>query len=129
MVVRSRTGLVNASKKNFLYFPIWFYFFLIIFCLNRYWLRPTGNVILDGWLNDLLCLPILLELVQFSMRIIVRKNYTLSIFQMIVSIVYCSVLFEFILPQYSTIYKSDIIDIFCYAIGGFTWNFYLKENQ
>jgi hypothetical protein len=129
MVIRSRTGLEGIYKKTLLLFPYWFYIFLCIFLVNRYRLRPTGNILLDGWLNDLLCVPILLELVQFSMRIIFRKNYTLSTFQMLVSVVYCSVLFESILPKYSSAYQSDFIDIICYTIGGFTWSFYLNKRR
>lgn len=129
MVIRSRSRLINASKKIISLFPIWFYLFSVIFCVNRYCFRPTGNYILDGWLNDFLCLPILLELVQYSMRIIVRKNYTLSAFQTIVSILYCSALFEYILPKYSTDYHADIIDVFCYIIGGFIWLTILNKNQ
>jgi hypothetical protein len=97
--------------------------------INRYYLRPTGNIFLDGWLNDLLCLPILLELVQLSMRFIVAKNYVLSKFQLIVSIVYCSLLFEYFLPIQSAAFYSDPIDVICYTIGGLLWNFILNKDQ
>jgi hypothetical protein len=129
MDVRSRTGLERILKKSFFLFPYWFYIFSIIFWVNRYWLRPVGNALFDNWLNDLLCLPILLELVQFSMRIILRKKYTLSTFQMLVSVVYCSILFEYILPQNSSAYKADIIDIICYSIGGLFWRYCLNKKK
>lgn len=115
-------------KKRILFFPIWFYLILFIFSMNRYFFRPTGNAFLDGWLNDLLCLPILLELVQVSLRLLVRKNYTLSYFQVIVSIIYCSLLFEYFLPRNSTSFCSDPIDVLCYIIGGLVWKFNLNKT-
>jgi hypothetical protein len=120
---------MNLLKKRILLFPLWFHLILFVFLINRYYLRPTGNIFLDGWLNDLLCLPILLELVQLSMRFIVAKNYVLSKFQLIVSIVYCSLLFEYFLPIQSAAFYSDPIDVICYTIGGLLWNFILNKDQ
>lgn len=120
---------MNLLLKRIILFPIWFYLILFIFILNRYCFRPTGNIFLDGWLNDLLCIPILLELVQVSMQLIIRKNYVLNKFQVIISIIYCSLLFEYFLPIYSNTFCSDPIDVICYLIGGIFWKFILNKQQ
>lgn len=120
---------MNLLKKRILLFPLWFHLILFVSLINRYCLRPTGNLFLDGWLNDLLCLPILLELVQISMQFIVAKNYVLSKFQLIVSILYCSLLFEYFLPNQSTAFYSDPIDVICYIFGGLSWYFILNRDQ
>lgn len=120
---------MNILLKRIVLFPIWFYLILFAFLLNRYYFKPTGNVFLDGWLNDLFCLPILLELSQISMQLVVRKNYTLSKFQLIISIVYCSILFEYFLPRNYPAFYADPIDILCYIIGGLFWFFILNKYQ
>jgi len=126
MVIRCRTGIVKRIADILALFPIWFYLFLFVFIINRYLIRPSEIQFIDGYLNDLLCLPILLQLVQVCMKLIVNKNYVLSLFQTIVAIIYCSVLFEIILPKYSNHYISDIYDTICYLSGGITWKFLLN---
>jgi hypothetical protein len=126
MVIRCRTGIVKRIADILALFPIWFYLFLFVFIINRYLIRPSEIQFIDGYLNDLLCLPILLQLVQVCMKLIVNKNYMLSLFQTIVAIIYCSVLFEIILPKYSNHYISDIYDTICYLSGGITWKFLLN---
>lgn len=129
MVICRRTRIMNLLLKRIVLFPIWFYLMLVTFLLNRYYFKPTGNIFLDGWLNDLLCLPILLELSQISMQLIVRKNYLLSKFQLIISIVYCSILFEYFLPRNYPTYYADPIDVLCYFVGGLFWFFKLNKYQ
>jgi hypothetical protein len=126
MVIRCRTGIVKRIADILALFPIWFYLFLFVFIINRYLIRPSEIQFIDGYLNDLLCLPILLQLVQVCMKLIVNKNYVLSLFQTIVAIIYCSVLFEIILPKYSNHYISDIYDTICYLSGGIIWKFLLN---
>jgi hypothetical protein len=126
MVIRCRTWIVKRIADILALFPIWFYLFLFVFIINRYLIRPSEIQFIDGYLNDLLCLPILLQLVQVCMKLIVNKNYMLSLFQTIVAIIYCSVLFEIILPKYSNHYISDIYDTICYLSGGITWKFLLN---
>ncbi len=126
MVIRCRTRIVKCIAGILALFPIWFYLFLFVFINNRYSIRPSEIPFIDGYLNDLLCLPILLQLVQVCMKLIVNKKYVLSLFQTLVAIVYCSVLFEIILPKYSNHYISDIYDAICYLLGGLVWKFLLN---
>lgn len=128
MVIRCWARIVKWTEFIIARFPIWFYVFLFVFIINRYIIRPSEILFIDGYLNDLLCLPILLQLVQVCMKLIVNENYELSLFQNFVAIIYCSVLFEIFLPKYSINYTSDINDVFCYLSGGLLWKFKLNAN-
>lgn len=77
------------------------------------------NTLIESYLADLLCIPILLHTTLACLRFIKRNhsiNFTTSMIAFVV--VYVSVVFEYILPQFSTKYTSDIVDVMLYCIGG-----------
>lgn len=74
--------------------------------------------LLNSYLTDLLCIPILLGLsriVLISLRG-TRQSF-LDKYKIGFAFVYVCIVFEFWLPSHNAIYTSDIIDILCYGIG------------
>jgi uncharacterized membrane protein AbrB (regulator of aidB expression) len=71
------------------------------------------------YFTDLLAIPLVLGATNF-----ILKKYTsnpqhrLSVVKVLAACIYFSVLFEWILPAYSTQYTADTLDVVCYFIGG-----------
>jgi len=93
--------------------------FIGIYLINRFLFIQTGNVFTDNYLNDILAIPVVLTLSRWCMQLIYRiKEYRLSVLQITGICAYMSVVFEFLLPQYSTVYSGDWLDVCCYFMGG-----------
>lgn len=79
-------------------------------------------VALPNWmrfyLNDLLCMPIVLSLCLATVRIL-KKDDTLFIpLWSAIGLTVCYVVyFEWFLPQYNSRYTADIIDVALYVMG------------
>jgi len=71
--------------------------------------------LLDSYLADFLCLPILLSLSLFILRIVKQnKSLFLSKMMIFVSFLYVSLLFEVFLPYFSIKYTADLLDLVAY---------------
>ncbi|GAA5039008.1 hypothetical protein GCM10011506_37610 [Marivirga lumbricoides] len=77
-----------------------------------------------SYLDDLLCLPIVLGLTTQFLQWIhpARRFYYLSHNHIIISIVFFSLVFEILYPfMFPLNYTADIIDILFYALGGYLY--------
>lgn len=85
-------------------------------------MRRNGHPlpILNGYINDLLAIPVIANLGLWFQRIFVIRNdyYVLSLWHVVFIVVYVSVLFELALPYYSKIYTGDWVDTILYLAGG-----------
>ena len=101
------------------FFRPWFALFCIIYLINRFLIKETGFQFFDNNLDDLLAVPIVLHLSRFAMSLIYKiREYKISIIQILITVIYISLLFELFFPWQSSEYHSDIFDVFCYAGGG-----------
>lgn len=94
-----------------------FILFAGLFALH-YFLQNIGvNIpVADAYLDDLLCMPVVLSIALAGMRLF-YKTGKLSASQIIFTVVYCSVLFELVLPLLSDRYTGDFLDIVLYGAG------------
>ena len=117
-----RTGLKISP-----YLPQrWFWIILLLAICKRYFFHFSGLRLLDNYLLDLLCMPIVLEICAFSMRLIFGRPMQISKAQVVIAVLYTSLWFEVILPKQRTGFYGDAIDVFLYALGAFAW-FYLRR--
>ncbi|WP_423819611.1 hypothetical protein V5739_03215 [Salinimicrobium sp. TIG7-5_MAKvit] len=73
-------------------------------------------------LNDLLCMPIVLSICLFIIRSFSRnKGIKISLFSACSLAALYSVYFELYLPDNSTRYTSDVIDVILYFLGAFAF--------
>lgn len=81
---------------------------------------------LNGYLTDLLCMPMVLALSLVGVRWIKKiPDYILNIRLIIAMTIFYSVYFEMYLPSISSKYTADIIDVSMYFIGAIVyWFFY-----
>ncbi|MCJ8163745.1 hypothetical protein MKJ04_02760 [Pontibacter sp. E15-1] len=93
---------------------------LLLFCLNQ-GLEQAQVYIwpLHTHLDDLLCLPITLQLVLVVQRAYFRNPaMVLPRWQVVFAWAAFSVCFELLLPLYKPLYTADALDVAAYAFGG-----------
>jgi len=85
-------------------------------------------LLLKYYLNDLLCMPLVLTLTLFLQRTFTFRNpdHVFSKYQVGIAVLYYSLGFEVILPLFMSRYTADPLDVLAYALGG--WYFYSYIN-
>ncbi len=83
--------------------------------------------LVHSYLDDLLCLPIVLTL-GLSVYRIVWPNYKLRLWHMIPVLVVYSIYFEWHLPQFSSGYTSDIFDVLAYTVGLTLFSYFINDE-
>jgi len=108
------------------YFIIFSGIFLIVYFLQCIHF-PLPSLI-NNYLNDFLCMPIVLTLCLAFVRFI-KKNpgIQLSVFVIFSVTIYYSVYFEYYLPKVNARYTADPIDVLLYFAGAFI--FYLLQKK
>lgn len=85
----------------------------------------------DSYLDPLLLMPILLQLIVWERRTLFRKgpSYTLEWWRTILICVMVSVLAEMVFPMMSSKFTADPFDILCYIVGMFAfWTLWNKPE-
>jgi hypothetical protein len=84
----------------------------------------TSGVIND-YLADLLCMPIVLTIILTSVRFLKKRpDFQMPLSGILFTLVYWSVYFEWFLPSRSTSYTADPLDVIAYFLGAasfFLW--------
>ncbi|GAA4304957.1 magnesium citrate secondary transporter [Nibribacter koreensis] len=79
------------------------------------------------YLDDLLCLPLILTVTLFILRFFKGPLFRLTSYQVGIAVVYYALAFEVFFPLFMPRYTADIVDAFLYALGG--WFFYRFLNK
>lgn len=88
---------------------------------------PIPNWI-NFYLNDFLCMPIVLSLCLAILRIIKKtENLYVPLFVILALTTYFFMYFEWLMPQISTRYTSDFIDAGLYYLGGLLFYKFQKK--
>jgi hypothetical protein len=106
----------------------WFIAFVLIGILIRYYLRPTGIVFIDCYLNDVLSTPILFQLSLVTLALIQKRvPRPLNVYQLIFGWIWISLHFEWLFPLLKSSVTSDWLDVLAYLVG--TGIFYFIQKQ
>ena len=86
---------------------------------------------LQYYLNDLLCMPIVLGTAVFLQRNVVLRQpaYALTAYQIGIIVVYWSVMFEGVIPNFVPRYTADLFDVLAYALGAAFFYFFGNSGQ
>lgn len=84
--------------------------------------------LIHSYLDDLLCLPIVLTLGLAAYRI-VWPTYKLRLWHMIPVFVVYSIYFEWYLPQISLAYTSDLFDVLAYTGGLTIFSYFINDEN
>ncbi|WP_111669638.1 magnesium citrate secondary transporter [Algoriphagus litoralis] len=81
-----------------------------------------------SYLDDLLAIPLILGItLQIYQKIHPKRNaFSFTKVQILVAITYVAIVFELVLPRFSTTYTGDLLDVFCYFLGGFYFYFLIN---
>ena len=73
---------------------------------------------MNNYLNDLLCMPIVLGIAQRTVRFLKSdSNLTLPVALQVVVTIMFALYFEGYLPQFNLRYTADVMDVLCYFLG------------
>jgi len=98
----------------------------VVYACQR--MNITLPSIVNNYLNDLLCMPIVLALIQSIIKLSEKhKHYKIPLYLIFIITIYYSIYFEWFMPKYSQRYTADVIDVFLYFIGGI--GFYTIERN
>ncbi len=98
------------------YFPVFIITGLLVYLLQRY--NADIPILINNYLNDFLCMPIVLKIGLCSVRYIKSDEHIvlplpLQIIMTFLFIIY----FEVVLPSYNERYTADMLDVVAYSLG------------
>lgn len=98
---------------------------LTIYSMQR--LRLPLNAVVNNYVNDFLCLPILFGGISFGIRYLKKDaHFRLPFIFIIGMAAYYAAYFEYYLPQFNPRYTGDWIDVALYFLGGLSF-FYAES--
>jgi hypothetical protein len=101
---------------------------LLIYTMQR--LQYPLPPLINNYVNDLLCLPLLLAAMEFLIiRLKKDKYFKFPLGFVIFLAIYYSVYFEYYLPKVNPRYTADWIDVILYVVGGLTFYFTDKHKK
>lgn len=96
----------------------------------HYGLEKAGAspLLLRCYLNDLLCMPLVLALTLFLQRNFVLRDprHVFTKYQVGIAVVYYAVGFEGVLPLLMPRYTADVVDVVMYGLGGLFFSWYIN---
>lgn len=99
----------------------------VVYLLHSLWRHFLPEPwLLQYYLNDLLCMPLVLGAAVFVQRnlLLRRPDYGLNAYQIGMVVVYWSVMFEGVIPHFVARYTADIFDVVMYGAGGLAFYFF-----
>ena len=86
--------------------------------------------VINNYVNDLLCLPLLLFTMEFIIKRLKKdKCFKFPIGFVIFLASYYSIYFEYYLPKINIRYTADWIDVVLYFIGGVAYYIFEKPDN
>ena len=123
----------NSILKDKLVRSAVFWACLLLYAGFRLWQKlfpATVPGMLQNYLADFLCLPIILTLAVLLQRYVVLRNpfYILNKAQVLFTVIYFSVLFELVFPYFFARYTADFWDVLAYAAGGWVYWYFIHPS-
>lgn len=88
------------------------------------WHRPGW---LQFYLDDVLCIPLVLTSTLFILRFFYGAQVLLAWYHVVFAVLYFSLAFEVIFPRYMARYTADWVDALLYALGGLAYYRFLNK--
>ena len=98
------------------YFPVFAAIAILIYMAQQF--SFALPVILNNYVNDFLCMPIVLKICQYAVRQLKSdENLQLPILLAFTLSLLYALYFELLLPKFNTRYTGDWVDVAMYAFG------------
>lgn len=115
-----------VSRLTTIFFHPVFFGSIGLYVLIRFWRTSTYAIPdwINGYITDLICMPVVLMICLAFVRLI-KSNSEIIINKWLIGFlcIEYAILFEWILPQRSSIYTGDWLDVVMYFLGGFIFYF------
>ena len=113
------------------YFLIAILLYLIVHLGRFGWYEPIK--IVNSYLTDLLCMPIILTFCLAGIRLLKRiPTYVLTLPMIVAMTTFYAILFEYYLPNANSKYTADFVDVIMYFAGAglywIIWN-WVDDNE
>lgn len=120
--------MVGWLKNNI---PVWLYLFVALYLIVRLSRDAVPfPYFIKNYFTDLLCMPVVLMLCLLGAKLIKRQAQLVLKFWLIILIaVEFIVIFEIILPKYSSRYTGDWVDGLMYIAGAVVFYFIQNSKQ
>lgn len=84
--------------------------------------------IVHAYLDDLLAMPVILGITLQIYRWIhpLKNQFIFKNQHIVVATTYVALMFEFVLPKFSSTYTADYWDILCYCLGAILFKFQIN---
>jgi hypothetical protein len=99
--------------------------FFILHFLQKMGIGPE---FIRYYFKDVILVPLLVIAIKMCGELLGRK-LAVNKKELLITVVYVSVAFEWILPKLELAYPGDWIDVCCYAIGAWLYNIYIVEEN
>lgn len=108
-----------------------FIFAIVAFWVNQF-LEKSLDVVVPvyhSYGDDLMAMPVIFGICLQLMRWWhpLGEELTFSRNQILVGLIYISVVFELVLPCLSATYTGDLLDVLCYAFGAFVFQKFMNK--
>lgn len=90
--------------------------------------REIGSEILHSYATDFLFIPILMTSVKI-VRALFHLSFALSTKEIVIAVVYTSVVYEWLLPNTGTNFVSDPFDILAYSVGALVYVLVIAKSS
>ncbi|GGG02950.1 hypothetical protein [Pontibacter amylolyticus] len=91
------------------------------------WLELPRPWWVQHYLDDLLCLPLVLTVTLFILRFFYGPQLRISWYHVAFTAIYFSLAFEVFFPKFMPRYTSDWVDAALYAVGGVVFYRFLNK--
>ena len=121
---------MKTLKQDFpvTYFNRLVYLLICVVALTIYVMQKLNTALpslIDNYINDFLCLPIVLGGISFVIQRLKKDNkYRFPFAFIIFMAAYYSFFFEYYLPKHNPRYTGDWIDVLLYFSGALAFFFY-----
>ncbi|MBC3539944.1 hypothetical protein ACFSC6_04875 [Rufibacter sediminis] len=118
-----------AGRVSWRTFTPLFWLLAVVYLGHRglVWLEAPRPAWVRFYLDDLLCLPLLLTVTLFLMRLLYGPEIRFTKYHVGFVVLYVSLAFEWVFPKFLPRYTGDLVDVALYAWGG--WIFYRFLNK
>lgn len=106
-------------------------YILSVLYISLYILKHNGIYIplISDYLIDLICIPLVLGWIKMFTDKLSIQNFQWGILPIVIAVIYFSIVFEFIMPNFSDQYTQDYWDILFYTIGGIIFYYLIKDSS
>ena len=91
------------------------------------WLSMPSPWWVQHYLDDLLCLPLVLTATLFILRFFYGPQLRFSLYHVAFAVAYFTLAFEVLFPEFMPRYTADWVDGLLYAVGGIIFFRFLNK--